>query len=139
MPGCSESPTHLRDDVAAIVAANAKDMEAGVQSGLSAAMLDRLKLTPDRIESLAKAVEHIISLPDPVGEVIEGQRRPNGLFVSRVRVPLGVVFFIYESRPNVTIDAAALVREERQCGDSSRRQRSDSQQSSSAVGDRRRH
>lgn len=71
-------------------------------------MLDRLKLTPDRIESLAKAVEHIISLPDPVGEVIEGQRRPNGLFVSRVRVPLGVVFFIYESRPNVTIDAAAL-------------------------------
>ena len=79
-----------------------------MQSGLSSAMLDRLKLTPDRIETLAKAVEHIISLPDPVGEVIEGQRRPNGLFVSRVRVPLGVVFFIYESRPNVTIDAAAL-------------------------------
>ena len=98
----------LRDDVTAIVAANAKDLDAGVQSGLSGAMLDRLKLTPDRIESLAKAVEHIISLPDPVGEVIEGQRRPNGLFVSRVRVPLGVVFFIYESRPNVTIDAAAL-------------------------------
>ncbi len=98
----------LREDTTAIVAANAKDMEAGVQSGLSGAMLDRLKLTPDRIESLAKAVEHIISLPDPVGEIIEGQRRPNGLFVSRVRVPLGVVFFIYESRPNVTIDAAAL-------------------------------
>ena len=71
-------------------------------------MLDRLQLTPDRIDSLAEAVEHIITLPDPVGEVIEGQRRPNGLFVSRVRVPLGVVFFIYESRPNVTIDAAAL-------------------------------
>jgi glutamate-5-semialdehyde dehydrogenase len=98
----------LREDVSAIVGANAKDLEAGVPSGLSNAMLDRLKLTPDRIESLAKAVEHIISLPDPVGEVIEGQRRPNGLFVSRVRVPLGVVFFIYESRPNVTIDAAAL-------------------------------
>ena len=98
----------LREDEAAIVAANATDLEAGVQSGLSSAMLDRLKLTPDRIESLAKAVEHIISLPDPVGEIIEGQRRPNGLFVSRVRVPLGVVFFIYESRPNVTIDAAAL-------------------------------
>ncbi|MEZ6034776.1 MAG: hypothetical protein R3C17_16910 [Planctomycetaceae bacterium] len=98
----------LRDDATAIVAANTKDMDAGVSSGLNAAMLDRLKLTPERIESLARAVEHIISLPDPVGEVIEGQRRPNGLFVSRVRVPLGVVFFIYESRPNVTIDAAAL-------------------------------
>ncbi len=98
----------LREDTDAIVAANARDLEAGVQSGLTNAMLDRLKLTPDRIESLAKAVEHIISLPDPVGEIIEGQRRPNGLFVSRVRVPLGVVFFIYESRPNVTIDAAAL-------------------------------
>jgi glutamate-5-semialdehyde dehydrogenase len=98
----------LREDTSEIVAANATDMEAGVQSGLSSAMLDRLKLTPDRIESLAKAVEHIISLPDPVGEIIEGQRRPNGLYVSRVRVPLGVVFFIYESRPNVTIDAAAL-------------------------------
>ncbi len=98
----------LREDSPAIVAENAKDLNAGVQSGLSSAMLDRLKLTTDRIESLAKAVEHIIALPDPVGEVIEGQRRPNGLFVSRVRVPLGVVFFIYESRPNVTIDAAAL-------------------------------
>lgn len=98
----------LREDTDAIVAANARDLEAGVQSGLTSAMLDRLQLTPDRIESLAKAVEHIISLPDPVGEIIEGQRRPNGLFVSRVRVPLGVVFFIYESRPNVTIDAAAL-------------------------------
>ena len=98
----------LREDSTAIVAENAKDLEVGAQSGLSAAMLDRLKLTPDRIETLAKAVEHIVALPDPVGEVIEGQRRPNGLFVSRVRVPLGVVFFIYESRPNVTIDAAAL-------------------------------
>lgn len=98
----------LRARSAEIVGENAKDMDAGAASGLSSAMLDRLKLTPDRIESLAKAVEHIISLPDPVGEVIEGQRRPNGLFVSRIRVPLGVVFFIYESRPNVTIDAAAL-------------------------------
>lgn len=98
----------LRARSGEIVAENAKDMDAGAANGLSAAMLDRLKLTPDRIESLAKAVEHIISLPDPVGEVIEGQRRPNGLFVSRVRVPLGVVFFIYESRPNVTIDAAVL-------------------------------
>ncbi len=98
----------LREETTAIVAANVTDLDAGVQSGLSGAMLDRLKLTPDRIETLANAVDHIIALPDPVGEIIEGQRRPNGLFVSRVRVPLGVVFFIYESRPNVTIDAAAL-------------------------------
>jgi glutamate-5-semialdehyde dehydrogenase len=98
----------LRAHSSQILAANAEDIDAGTAAGLSSAMLDRLKLTPDRIEALAKAVEHIISLPDPVGEVIEGQRRPNGLFVSRVRVPLGVVFFIYESRPNVTIDAAAL-------------------------------
>ena len=98
----------LRSRSTAIIDANAKDLEAGAASGLSSALLDRLKLTTDRIESLAKSVEEIIGLPDPVGEVIEGQRRPNGLFVSRVRVPLGVIFFIYESRPNVTIDAAAL-------------------------------
>ena len=98
----------LRSKSAAIIDANAKDLEAGAASGLSSAMLDRLKLTTGRIEDLAKSVEEIIALPDPVGEVIEGQRRPNGLFVSRVRVPLGVIFFIYESRPNVTIDAAAL-------------------------------
>ncbi|MFN9718590.1 MAG: glutamate-5-semialdehyde dehydrogenase [Planctomycetota bacterium] len=98
----------LRARSGEINAENKKDMDAGAASGLSSAMLDRLNLTHDRIESLAKAVEHIISLPDPVGEVIEGHRRPNGLFVSRIRVPLGVVFFIYESRPNVTIDAAAL-------------------------------
>ncbi len=98
----------LRENCDLIVKANDLDMKAGAEAGLSAAMLDRLKLTPERVEALAKAVEHIITLPDPVGEVIEGQRRPNGLFINRVRVPLGVVFFIYESRPNVTIDAAAL-------------------------------
>jgi len=98
----------LRTNCDDIVAANGLDMAAGAAGGLSGAMLDRLKLTSERIEALAQAVEHIISLPDPVGEVVEGQRRPNGLFISRVRVPLGVVFFIYESRPNVTIDAAAL-------------------------------
>jgi glutamate-5-semialdehyde dehydrogenase len=98
----------LRTNCDTIVAANGLDMAGGAAGGLSGAMLDRLKLTSERIEALAQAVEHIISLPDPVGEVIEGQRRPNGLFISRIRVPLGVVFFIYESRPNVTIDAAAL-------------------------------
>lgn len=98
----------LRDNEKTIIAANQVDVDAGASSGLSPAMLDRLTLSSDRLDSLAKAVEQIVALPDPVGEVIEGQRRPNGLFVSRVRVPLGVVFFIYESRPNVTIDAAAL-------------------------------
>jgi glutamate-5-semialdehyde dehydrogenase len=98
----------LRERVTEIVDANQRDLENGAAAGLSTAMLDRLTLTAARIDALAAAVEHIITLPDPVGEVTDGQRRPNGLFVSRVRVPLGVVFFIYESRPNVTIDAAAL-------------------------------
>ncbi|MFM7059149.1 MAG: glutamate-5-semialdehyde dehydrogenase [Planctomycetota bacterium] len=100
--------TGLRQNTAALLAANQLDLQAATTAGISPAMRDRLTLTPDRIEALAKAVEHVISLPDPVGEVIDGHRRPNGLSVSRVRVPLGVVFFIYESRPNVTIDAAAL-------------------------------
>jgi glutamate-5-semialdehyde dehydrogenase len=91
-----------------ILAANAQDVSQAVTSGMSGAMLDRLTLTADRIDRIAVAVEEIIGLADPVGEIIDGQRRPNGLLVSRVRVPLGVVFFIYESRPNVTVDAAAL-------------------------------
>lgn len=91
-----------------LVSENQKDLEAGVAKGLSSAMLDRLKLTPDRIESLAGAVREVGSLPEPVGEIMESCRRPNGLLVTKVRVPLGVVFFIYESRPNVTMDAAAL-------------------------------
>lgn len=91
-----------------IAAANAKDLAAGEEKGLSSAMLDRLKLTPERLQGIASAVLEIGQLPEPVGEVIESNRRPNGLLVTKVRVPLGVVFFIYESRPNVTIDAAAL-------------------------------
>ena len=98
----------LRQHADAILTANQLDLDAASAEGLSRALLDRLTLTPERIESLAKTVEHVISLTDPVGEIIDGHRRPNGLWVSRVRVPLGVVFFIYESRPNVTIDAAAL-------------------------------
>ncbi|MEZ6043724.1 MAG: glutamate-5-semialdehyde dehydrogenase [Planctomycetaceae bacterium] len=91
-----------------IVTANEKDLAQGRADGLSDAMLDRLRLTPDRLQSLADAVLQIAALPDPVGEVIEGGRRPNGLQIEKIRVPLGVVFFIYESRPNVTIDAAAI-------------------------------
>lgn len=100
--------SYLRARTTEILAANSLDLAAAPDFGLNSAAIDRLRLTEARIDSLAKAVEDIIALPDPVGEVIDGQIRPNGLRVSRVRVPLGVVFFIYESRPNVTIDAAAL-------------------------------
>ncbi|APZ90434.1 glutamate-5-semialdehyde dehydrogenase [Fuerstiella marisgermanici] len=91
-----------------IVAANAKDLTAAEEKGLSSAMIDRLRLTPERLQNLADAVVEIGQLPDPVGEIFESCKRPNGLLVTKVRVPLGVVFFIYESRPNVTVDAAAL-------------------------------
>ncbi|MFN8705212.1 MAG: glutamate-5-semialdehyde dehydrogenase [Planctomyces sp.] len=98
----------LRSGTDSIVAANSRDLDQGRKNGLSSAMLDRLALTPERISSLAVSVEEIAALPDPIGEVIEGSRRPNGIQISKIRVPLGVVFFVYESRPNVTIDAAAL-------------------------------
>jgi len=88
--------------------ANAKDLEAGREAGLSSAMLDRLELTDARIESMAGAVRKVVNLRDPVGRVIDGWVLPNGLKVDKVRVPLGVICMIYESRPNVTADAAAL-------------------------------
>ena len=88
--------------------ANARDLEAGRESGLSSALMDRLALDPARIASIAGAVRAIAALPDPVGEVIDGHRLPNGLDVRKVRVPLGVIAVIYEARPNVTVDAAAL-------------------------------
>lgn len=91
-----------------IQAANQLDLEQGKANGLDEAMLDRLRLTPERLIAVADAVRQIAGLPDPIGEVIEGSRRPNGLQIQKIRVPLGVVFFIYESRPNVTIDAAAI-------------------------------
>jgi glutamate-5-semialdehyde dehydrogenase len=91
-----------------ILEANARDLEAGRASGLSAALMDRLALTEDRIAAMADGVRTIAALPDPVGEVIDGHRLPNGLDVRKVRVPLGVVAVVYEARPNVTIDAAAL-------------------------------
>jgi glutamate-5-semialdehyde dehydrogenase len=88
--------------------ANATDLEAGREAGLSAALLDRLALDESRIGGIVAGVRTIASLPDPVGEVIEGRRLPNGLDVRKVRVPLGVIAVVYEARPNVTIDAAAL-------------------------------
>jgi glutamate-5-semialdehyde dehydrogenase len=89
-------------------AENRKDMDAGKARGLSDAMLDRLLLTDERIRQMADGIEEVIALPDPVGEVLKMRRRPNGLLVGRMRIPLGVIGIIYESRPNVTADAAAL-------------------------------
>jgi glutamate-5-semialdehyde dehydrogenase len=91
-----------------ILQANAADVAAARQAGLSAALIDRLTLTPDRIAKMARGIEEIADLRDPVGEILEGYVRPNGLQIQRVRVPLGVVLMIYESRPNVTSDVAAL-------------------------------
>src|SRR3954447_21313658 len=91
-----------------ILEANARDLDAGRESGLSPALMDRLALDAGRIAGIAAAVRSIAALPDPVGEVIDGHRLPNGLDVRKVRVPLGVVAVVYEARPNVTVDAAAL-------------------------------
>jgi glutamate-5-semialdehyde dehydrogenase len=91
-----------------ILAANARDLKAGEAASLTGAMLDRLRLDPVRIEAMATGVEQIVALRDPVGSVIAEWERPNGLRIQRVRVPLGVIGIIYESRPNVTCDAGAL-------------------------------
>jgi len=98
----------IRDATPAIAEANARDMAAGSANGLSPAMLDRLKLDAARIDGIVSGVEAVAALPDPVGERIDERVRPNGLKLSRVRVPVGVIGIVYESRPNVTIDAAAL-------------------------------
>lgn len=89
-------------------AANALDMKAGKEKGLLESTLDRLLLTDKRIHGMAEGVRQVAALPDPVGEIIHGTVRPNGLVISKVRVPLGVIAIIYESRPNVTADAASL-------------------------------
>ncbi len=98
----------LREDEGAILAANARDIAAGEANGLTSALLDRLRLTPERLAGIADAVAQVAILPDPVGQVIDTGERPNGLHLSRVRVPIGLIGIIYESRPNVTADAAAL-------------------------------
>ncbi|MEY4159907.1 MAG: gamma-glutamyl phosphate reductase [Pseudomonadota bacterium] len=98
----------LRDDAALVLAANAQDIAAGEANGLTGAMLDRLRLDPARLAAIADAIDQVASLPDPVGEVIDRSQRPNGLVLSRIRVPIGLIGIIYESRPNVTADAAAL-------------------------------
>jgi glutamate-5-semialdehyde dehydrogenase len=98
----------LVERTAEILEANVRDLQDGREAGLSPALLDRLALDPGRIAAIAEGARKIASLPDPVGEVMDGFRLPNGLDVRKVRVPLGVVAVVYEARPNVTIDAAAL-------------------------------
>ncbi|MDP3676463.1 MAG: glutamate-5-semialdehyde dehydrogenase [Novosphingobium sp.] len=98
----------LRDVAPVILEANAADCEAGQAAGLSDAMLDRLRLDAPRLADMADAVAAIADLPDPVGEIIDRRERPNGLVLERVRIPVGMIGIIYESRPNVTADAAAL-------------------------------
>jgi len=98
----------IREDAALILAANERDMEAARHDGVTGTFLDRLALDQERIEAMAKGLEGIAGLDDPVGDVIGDWTRPNGLRITRVRVPLGVIGVIYESRPNVTADAAAL-------------------------------
>jgi glutamate-5-semialdehyde dehydrogenase len=92
----------------ALMAANGKDIEAGKVQGLDSAMLDRLELNAARIKSMAEGLRQIALLPDPVGEITDLNYRPSGIQVGRMRVPLGVIGIIYESRPNVTADAAGL-------------------------------
>ncbi len=98
----------LRENTSAILAANAQDIKNGAAAGLSESLLDRLRLTADRIEGMAQGVLQIADADDPVGKVLWGENRPNGLKIEKVSVPLGVIAVIYEARPNVTSDAAAL-------------------------------
>lgn len=98
----------IRDGAEAILAANARDLTAARAAGVSGPMLDRLMLDEGRVEDLARAIETVAAIPDPVGAEIARWTRPNGLDIARVRTPIGVVAMIYESRPNVTADAAAL-------------------------------
>jgi len=99
---------NLRAQAPVILDRNSTDVERAKQAKLSSAMIDRLTLTEDRIEAMAAGLEEIANLPDPVGEVMRMWKRPNGLRIGKVRVPIGVIGFIYESRPNVTVDAAGL-------------------------------
>lgn len=98
----------LVENQAQIIAENQKDIENGKNAGLTDALIDRLRLTPQRIEDMATGLREIAAESDPVGEIIEGVKRPNGIKISKVRVPLGVVGIIYEARPNVTADAFGI-------------------------------
>ncbi|MGI6402953.1 MAG: glutamate-5-semialdehyde dehydrogenase [Oscillospiraceae bacterium] len=98
----------LQANASQILQANQKDLDAAQENGMTKAMQDRLRLSQERIAGMANAVRELVALPDPVGYVLEGSRRPNGLSITKVSVPLGVAGIIFESRPNVTVDCAAL-------------------------------
>ena len=98
----------IRSAAPEILEANGKDIAAGEERGLTLAMLDRLRLDADRLEAVARGVEKVATLPDPVGEILDEWDRPNGIQIQKLRVPIGVIGIIYESRPNVTSDAAVL-------------------------------
>jgi glutamate-5-semialdehyde dehydrogenase len=98
----------LLDRAPEILHANAIDLEAAVDAGAEGAAVDRLRLDDSRVEGMAAGLQQVAALPDPIGEILDGSRRPNGLEIQRVRVPLGVVAIIYENRPNVTSDAAGI-------------------------------
>ena len=98
----------IREAAPELLAANARDLAAGTEKGLSAAMLDRLMLDEKRIEAMAAGIDQVATLPDPVGQVMEAWTRPNGIEIEQIRVPIGTIGIIYESRPNVTADAAVL-------------------------------
>jgi glutamate-5-semialdehyde dehydrogenase len=103
--GAAAALNTRRDEV---LAANARDVHAAPAQGLNSAAIDRLTLNPKRLDDIAQVLRDVAALPDPIGEVVSSSRPPNGLDVKQVRVPLGVIFMIFESRPNVTVDAAAL-------------------------------
>src|SRR3954447_9297513 len=98
----------LEARTAEILEANARDLDAGREGGLSAALIDRLTLDEGRVAAIAAQVRDIAALPDPVGELLDARTLPNGLELTKLRVPIGVIGIVYEARPNVTVDAAAL-------------------------------
>ena len=114
----------LEKEAEKLIAENKKDLVSAEQKGLSKAMIDRLTLNPDRIKAMADGLREVAALPDPVGEVIRMWRRPNGMQVGRMRVPIGLIGIIYESRPNVTADSAALCLKSGNGGTAPRRFRS---------------
>ncbi|MCD6521549.1 glutamate-5-semialdehyde dehydrogenase [Candidatus Calescamantes bacterium] len=105
----------LEKNTERILEENAKDVEKAKEKGLSTALIDRLKLNEKRIKSMIKGIEDVIKLPDPVGEIVKMWRRPNGLLIGKMRVPIGVIGIIYEARPNVTSDAAVLCLKSGNC------------------------
>ena len=98
----------LETRTAFLLKENEKDLEFAKQTSVSGAVLDRIALNPDRVQTMAKGLREVVALPDPVREIVKMWRRPNGLQVGKMRIPLGVIGMIYEARPNVTADAAAL-------------------------------